>query len=352
MKKTIPAPGPIYAEISHLLRRAINSGSIKQGLVLIEGHVASLLGATRTPVRKALSALESEGLISRFDGRGYTAGPAGLTPLRVELDARMLGITAARKPVRKLTGWQAIYETVERDVVHLSVFGDYRINEVELARHYGVGRMAAREVLLGLERLGITQKDERSRWRVTPLNDSRIVQLYELRWLLEPAALAAAMAATVAVNAETAQSKTPIREEKVGTKNTQTMMLNLRTAIKSYPKIDRQALDDLENDLHVDFLAQCPNKELLQSLERTRCLLTLGKHVLGKSAPMPPLDPFMAEHLAIFKATAQQDSLKAQNLLRTHLEKSSQKVLLRAAHVRENFSNPKLSYIELTKKLI
>ncbi|QJC56991.1 putative HTH-type transcriptional regulator LgoR [Polaromonas vacuolata] len=349
MKKISSKPGPIYAEISHLLRRAIKSGLIEKGLVLIEGHVAELLGATRTPVRQALSALKSEGLISRFDGRGYTAGPAGLTPLRRELEASMLGITAARKPVRKLTGWQAIYETVERDVVHLSVFGDYRINEVELARHYSVGRMAARDVLLRLERLGITEKDERSRWRVTPLNDNRIEQLYELRWLLEPAALASAMTASTATKIQSQLQTSP---EKVGSKDSKSMMANLRKAIHSYPKVDRQALDELENDLHVDYLAQCPNKELLQSLERTRCLLTLGKHVLGKSAPMPPLDPFLAEHLAIFKAIDQQDSLKAQDLLRTHLEKSSRKVLLRAAHVRENFSNPKLSYIELVKKLI
>ena len=36
--------------------------------------------------------------------------------------------------------------------------------------------------------------DERQRWIVTPLDERRIRNLYQLRWLLEPAALAGAAA--------------------------------------------------------------------------------------------------------------------------------------------------------------
>ena len=53
----------------------------------------------------------------------------------------MLGIDDASSPVRKKLGWEAIYDEVEREVVHLSVFDSYRVNEVELARHFGVGRV-------------------------------------------------------------------------------------------------------------------------------------------------------------------------------------------------------------------
>lgn len=316
----------IYALITEMLRRAIQDSSIQAGTVLLEGHVAALLGSTRTPVRQALRELEEEGLVSRFNGRGLLAGPPGVEPLRVALSRSMLGIKSSDEPVRKTPGWESIYDEVERDVVHLSVFGHYRINEVELARHFGVGRMVARDVLLRLESLGLMEKDERSRWVVTPLDANRINHLFELRWLLEPAALRAAMAAS------------PSSE-------TSLMMRDLRNAIRTYPVITRTTLDKLEYDLHVGYLSLCPNLDLLQSLQRTRCILTLSKHVLGVSAPMPKRDPFMAEHLAVFKAVSEGDSLKAQDLLRRHLEVSCTKVSKRVEQVRDNFPTPNLSYI-------
>lgn len=315
---------PIYARVTEVLRKAIDSGSIRPGTVLLEGHVAELLHLTRTPVRQALRELEEEGLVSRFDGRGFLAGPSGVQPQRVALDVAMLGVASA-DPVRKTLGWEAIYDAVERDVVHLSVFGHYRLNEVELARHFGVGRIVARDVLLRLESLGLTEKDERLRWMVTPLDARRINHLYELRWLLEPAALRATMACT------TEADLAPMLE-------------SLRKAMRAYPTIDRTELDQLEHDLHVDLLARCPNPELLQSLERTRCILTLSKHVLGESAPMPKHDPFMSEHLAVLTAVAQGDADKAQSLLRAHLEASCGKVTSRAAMVRSSVATPRLSY--------
>lgn len=317
---------PIYTLITDMLRRAIQGGSIEQGMVLLEGHVAEILGSTRTPVRQALRELEEEGLVSRFDGRGLVAGPAGTEPRRVTLNSAMLGTHSSAEPVRKTLGWESIYDEVERDVVHLSVFGHYRINEVELARHFGVGRMVARDVLLRLESLGLMEKDERSRWVVTALDAMRVNHLYELRWLLEPAALRAAM--IVAPSSETS-----------------VLMDELRKVMRMYPDITPTTLDKLEHDFHVRYLWHCPNKDLLQSLQRTRCILTLSKHVLGVSAPMPKRDPFMAEHLSVLKAVSEGDSQKAQDLLRRHLELSCTKVSQRVDLVRTNYPIPDLPYI-------
>lgn len=319
-----PRQAPLYALITEVLRKAIASGSIEPGAVLLEGPLAELLHATRTPVRQALRELEDEGVVSRFDGRGFVAGPAGTEPRRVTLNAAMLGDGAA-EPVRKTLGWEAIYDAVERDVVHLSVFGHYRLNELELARHFGVGRMVARDVLLRLESLGLTEKDDRLRWVVTPLDAKRIGHLYELRWLVEPAALRAAMAAHPS-------------------SDVQPMIESLRRAMRLYPDVSRTALDQLEHDLHVGFLSKCPNPELLQSLQRTQCILTLSKHVLGEAAPMPKRDPFMSEHLAVFNAIAEGNEAEAADLLRTHLEASCRKVIARAAMVRESVALPDLPY--------
>lgn len=317
---------PLYAFIGEMLRKAIHDGKIENGAVLLEGHVAAILKSTRTPVRQALQALEEEGLVSRFEGRGFVAGAPGTTPRRITLDAAMLSFEPTGEPIRKTMGWESIYDIVERDVVHLSVFDSFRINEVELARHFDVGRMVARDVLLRLESLGLLEKDERLRWVITPLDALRISHLYELRWLLEPAALHSAM-----LNSTPADSRD--------------LRANLKTAMRAYPDVSRTDLDNLENDLHVKFLSRCANKELLQSLQRTRCILTLSKHVLGVSAPMPKRDPFMAEHLSIFKSIAEGDTLQAENGLRSHLEASSLKVAQRVSVVREHFPRPNLPYL-------
>ena len=317
---------PLYALVADVLRKSIRAGRIPAGAVLLEGPVAQLLGCTRTPVRHALNALADEGLVSRFDGRGHAVGTAGVAPERVVLTAAMLGATPEGEPVRKALGWEAIHEQVERQVVHLSVFGRHRINELELARHFGVGRTVARSVLLRMEGLGLVEKDERMRWAVTPLDDDRISHLYELRWLLEPAALQASMRAGLSAEATE-------------------MATDLRAVIGDYPDVSAGALDALEHDLHVQLLQRCPNQDLLQSLQRTRCVLTLSKHVLGDSAPMPESDPFMAEHLAVLEAVAAADGESAGRLLRAHLEAACRNVVQRAGIVRESYAVPSLSWI-------
>ena len=43
-----------------------------------------------------------------------------------------------------------------------------------------------------LQQRGVVQKDERARWFAPALTPEHVGELYELRWLLEPAALARA----------------------------------------------------------------------------------------------------------------------------------------------------------------
>lgn len=319
---------PLYVRIAEQIRAALAAGALPQGIVLLEGPLAELLGVTRSPVRQALRELEAEGLAKRFDGRGLLAGADAdsSTPVRLPLSADMLGLEAESEPVRKPQGWQSIYYAVEHDVVHLSVFGAYRLNEVELARHFNVGRTAARDVLLRMEGLGLVSKDDRQRWSVTPLDEPRIRNLYELRWLLEPAALRGAA------------SHMPSSEIAA-------MAERLHKAKSRYPKLTRAALDDLERDLHVELLSRCPNGSIIESLQRTRCILTLSKHVLGAAAPMPNHDPFMQEHLEILQGLAQGDVARAQDSLRSHLEASCEKVVARVALIRQRMPAPQLSYV-------
>jgi len=79
--------------------------------------------------------------------------------------------------------------------------------------------------------------------------------------------------------------------------------------------------------------------------ERTHCLLTLSKHALGVSAPMPKHDPFMSEHRSILESVARGDVGGAENMLRKHLEDSCLKLIRRIDSVRTNYAAPKPPYI-------
>ncbi len=91
--------------------------------------------------------------------------------------------------------------------------------------------------------------------------------------------------------------------------------------------------------------APCPDKALPQSLECTRCVLTLGKHVLGTTMQMSKGDPFMAEHRGILEAVHEHDATRAGSSLREHLESSGVEVMARAQSLRQDFEAPRLPYV-------
>ena len=60
----------VTEQVHERLKKAIIDGTLKPGERLVEGELAAMLGASRTPVREALSKLEQEGLVQplRFGG--------------------------------------------------------------------------------------------------------------------------------------------------------------------------------------------------------------------------------------------------------------------------------------------
>lgn len=316
----------IYLRIHEILDTAIQSGRLKPGVLLLEGHVAQLLGATRTPVRLALKILEDQGRVSRFDGRGQVVGPPGTEYRRVRLTTDMLGIAATPGAARKVFAWQDIYEDVERAIIHRSLLGRCRINELELARSHDVGRAVARDVLTRLESLGIVEKDDRMRWSAVPLDEARTRNLYAIRRLLEPAAVLSAAPAL------------PQRE-------LARMTDDLERSLASYPDIAPGTLDALETDLHVGLLSYSSNKEMLEALRRTRSVLLASKHVVGVALSLPASEPFLQEHLDVLGAVASGRIDAAADNLRKHIDLSLPKVLERMDAFRKVYVPEPLSYL-------
>lgn len=80
------------------LRAMIVNGDLPASDRITESSAATLLGLSRTPVRVALSQLETEGLLVKLEGRGYKIRPFSFHDLEKASEVRAVleGIAASR----------------------------------------------------------------------------------------------------------------------------------------------------------------------------------------------------------------------------------------------------------------
>ncbi|WEX07215.1 GntR family transcriptional regulator [Chelativorans sp. AA-79] len=185
---------PLYLSAAETIRANIKAGILMRGLVLLEGPIAELLKISRSSVKRALALLEEDGTVSRFDGRGYLVGPpdAGITPVRTDIKTLDLLVEEAHDESLNRPNWRRIHDQVESDVSSCLVFGQYRIVENDLAAYFDVSRTVIRDVLGRLQERGLVTKSSTSRWLVGPLTAQSIKDKFELRAILEVAALRSA----------------------------------------------------------------------------------------------------------------------------------------------------------------
>ena len=212
---TIAAPSrdgssPLYELIYAVLREHLVDGSFPAGLVLGKSAVARAFHSSRTPAVAALQRLRAEGLIRDFDGLGYLAGRAPAPPIRrklAEAGLRLPPDIAASLKVRSRQG--RIYPDAEHAVAACLAYGRFHLNESALAEHYDVSRTVAHEVLTRMERTGLISQHVNKRWYAGPLTAERLSEHFEMRWLLEPAALGQAMSASTVTSSRAAANASP-----------------------------------------------------------------------------------------------------------------------------------------------
>jgi len=100
-----------------------------------------------------------------------------------------------RKAVRKATKTspqaraQKIYEQVKRDIFDFRLLPGERFSESDIARRTGVSRTPVREALHKLEKEGYLEVASRSGWNVRPFDFDFFENLYDVRLILELAAV-------------------------------------------------------------------------------------------------------------------------------------------------------------------
>jgi DNA-binding GntR family transcriptional regulator len=184
-----------YEMVEEVLRQNILGSHVPRGLVLLEGPIAALMQTSRAPVQTALQRLEAQGIVRRFNGRGFIVARPGEVLEPVRRDLREIGLhipKAIDDALQNRASWERITETVESDVAACLVFGRYRLIEAELADHFRVSRTVARDVLGRLEERGLVEKNQSSHWIAGPLTAQSIREHFALRRILEPPALISA----------------------------------------------------------------------------------------------------------------------------------------------------------------
>jgi len=313
---------PLYRRAFQILAAEIRDGLAPPGTPLTEPRVAARFGISRAPVRRALALLAEEGLVTRADGRSVEVAPGA--PAR----ARRLVLETAAEPAARLAnppGWARIHAEVEREIVARIAFGSWRLREEALARHYGVSRTIARDVIGRLQQGGLVDKDESGRWYAPALSPERIAELYELRALLEPVAL------------EQAAPNLP-PEIVPGA------LRRLRSAIAAR-QVGGETLDALEEDLHIRILGHATSRTLLRTIRQHQSLLVAHRFLYRWTLRLFAREPFLAEHVAVLERLQAGDVPGAGKALEAHLLQSRARAVARVNDVSGRFEPDVLAYL-------
>lgn len=324
-----PQPGTaprLYQRVFEILAGQIEAGQIQPGVRLQESGVAAAFGISRAPARQALAELERSGLIDKAAGRGYTVrgvgsakGKGGAQPLPLLVDAESRLVSAS--------SWERIYGEVETEIVARIAFGAWRVNEAELARFYHVSRTVSRDVVGRLQQRGLLRKDDRARWYAPALTPGHVGELYQMRWLLEPVALAdAAPRVPHGFLAE--------------------MRADLEDAIANAHAIGGATLDALESQMHIALLAYCGNQTLMQAITLHQSLLIAHRFLYRWTPRLFDTEPFLPEHLEIVDLLKRGKISKAAGGLDQHLRVSRDRAIARIDAITREFRPDELPYLE------
>lgn len=286
------------------LRDMIESGQVRPGERLLEAEVVRAFGISRSPARQALDRLCQGGLLEELAGRGYRvpgnpdAEAAGVAVLDT------VDLSAPRQ-------WERMYEEVEQELFVRTLFSSVRLNELRLAAHFGVSRTVTRDLLARMHGVGLVAKDSAGHWIAEKMTPDRIRHLYELRCLLEPAALRQAAP----------QVPAAVLQE----------MRGRILAARAETPISSARFDQAETDLHITLLGYCPNAEILRALKRTHLLFGPTRYLFDPflGIPIRLIVAALDEHLTIIDLLRDGQVDRSARTLESHLRDAVERWLRR-----------------------
>lgn len=194
-----------------------------------------------------------------------------------------------------------VYGTLKRDILDFRLAPGDRFTETEVADRLQVSRTPVREALFRLEREGYLEVRQRNGWLVKPLDFNTLDHFYELRSVLEAAAVQAICAP--GKGADPLRALRPLADAWL-------VDADGRSS-------DRERLADLDERFHIDLVAAAGNPEISRvhraATERIRIVRRLDftqPDRIGKT---------YEEHGAILAAVLDGNAARATELLRAHI---------------------------------
>ncbi|SFJ13653.1 DNA-binding transcriptional regulator, GntR family [Celeribacter neptunius] len=294
---------PLFEVAAEFIRRNIASRHLYPGLVLQESALAERLDMSRATVKRALEIIEDEGRIEKFSGRGFLVSGASAEPKRDDLRQIELDLSTLNDTVGK-PSWLRVYDDVAYHVTRSPVFGRYRIFEAQMAEEYGVSRTIIRDVLGRLQERGLVQKNRTSRWVVEPLTSQKIKDKYELRSILETAALASA--------------KLPAKKLSALAEEIRTLPDGTRLTPEEWFSFDRRFFELA--------VLSTPNVDLATCASGNRIALEACQSALF-SLGLPPDNQSILELGKVIELSLSGSAAAAASMLTMHLEKARDRTI-------------------------
>ncbi|QQQ51809.1 GntR family transcriptional regulator [Pseudomonas syringae] len=198
-----------------------------------------------------------------------------------------------------------VYRRLKQEIFDFYLLPYDRFTETQLADRYQVSRTPVRDALYRLQREGYLDVEFRRGWSVKPLDFNQIDQLYDLRIVLECAAIE-----RICASAEVHPELTILRQH---------WLID-----RDCWQIDMQVVADLDEQFHTQLVAASGNLEMArihqEVTERIRIVRRLD---FFKSAR---IEHTYLEHAAILNALQARKRDEALLLLRSHVEISKLEV--------------------------
>ncbi len=200
------------------------------------------------------------------------------------------------------------YSALKRDILDFRLAPGDRFTETEIADRLQVSRTPVREALFRLEREGYLEVRQRNGWLVKPLDFNTLDHFYELRSVLETAA--------VHVLCAPGQFPDPLRALD-SLADTWLVEPDARSS-------DGEWLADLDERFHIDLVAAAGNPEISRvhraATERIRIVRRLDFTQPDR------IEKTYEEHAAILRAVLARDAATAVPLLQSHIQDSQNAV--------------------------
>lgn len=221
---------------------------------------------------------------------------------------------------------ELVYAQIKSSIFNFQLLPGDRFTETEVAQRMGVSRTPVREALYKLQREGYIQVSARDGWNVRPFDFQQFEELYDLRIILEEAAV------RKLCEMEKAPDLSALKAVWLGS--------------QSERIADEYRVARLDEEFHQGLIRATGNREMAQMhldiTERIRIIRRLDFTRVDR------INLTYQEHGKILRSILQRKADHARLLLRSHIETSKAEVrkitlhMLHEARARLVGDNPKL----------